>query len=145
MRFRYQGYPVRALGGGLTQVYRPSIPLRVIGPTHDHVAFGLLDTGADDTLLPDRFIAMLGVTIQSGMRAPIRGIGGGALTADFGRVDFQLRAHRWSALVGFYAGNQVLLGHAGFLEHFGASFNGISRTVTLRSIGALPAPTMPIP
>jgi hypothetical protein len=37
---------------------------RVIGPAGD--AFGLIDTGADDTMLPDRFLAPLGVATGAG-------------------------------------------------------------------------------
>ncbi len=143
MTFRYQGYPVRGIDGTMTQVYRPTIPLRVIGPTGGSMVFGLLDTGADDTLLPDRLLGLLGVGIGPDARIPVWGIGGGTVAADFGAIGLQLRGHRWSATAGFYSGNRVLLGHSGFLEHFGASFNGVARTVRLRIVGHLPVPINP--
>lgn len=53
MRFPYQGYPVRGIGAAYqTLVYRPTVPIRILGPGGEAVAYGLLDTGADDTLLP---------------------------------------------------------------------------------------------
>ncbi len=135
MTFPYQGYPVRGVGGITTLVYRPSIPIRFVGPASESVSMGLLDTGADDILLPDRLIAVLGVTIESGMQTFVRGIDGLPMTVQFGNVDLQLHEHRCSARVGFYAGIKVLLGHVGFLEHFNATFNGAARTVRLLPIG----------
>jgi hypothetical protein len=43
MRFPYQGYPVRGTGSSLyTMVWRPVIPVRVIGPTGDVDLSGLV-------------------------------------------------------------------------------------------------------
>ena len=150
MRFPYQGYPVQGVGTAhLTLVYRPVVPIHIIGPASDALAYALLDTGADDTLVPVSFLGPLGVVIRPGMRATISGLGSGAITADFGTVDLELRRHRTvyrrSATVGFYAGYRTILGQAGVLEHFLASFNHRQRHATLRPNGPLPPPSRPIP
>jgi hypothetical protein len=48
------------------------------------------------------------------------------------RLDLLLRlrgtARRWSALVGFYAGYRVILGHTGLLEYVTATFKTIVMT-----------------
>jgi hypothetical protein len=145
MRFPYQGYPVQGIGTTrLALVYRPVVPIRVIGPVGEVSAYGLLETGADDTWLPNSFLAPLGVVIQPRARATIAGIGGGTITADFVEIDLELRkgksAYRWSAKVGFHDGYKVILGQSGVLEHFLASFNHRQRYAALQPNGVLPAP-----
>jgi len=145
MRFPYQGYPVQGIGTTrLTLVYRPVAPIRIIGPSGELSAYGLLDTGADDTLLPASSLAPLGAVIDPKARAKIAGIGGQIITADFATVDLELRkgksVYRWSAFVGFHDGYKVILGQAGGLEHFIASFNHRQRYAILQPNGILPAP-----
>ncbi len=145
MRFSYQGYPVRGIGATYQSlVYRPTVPIRFIGPGGDALADGLLDTGADDTLLPDVLIGPLGVVIESGMRARFAGIGGESVSAVFGTIDLELRRRRsvarWSAMVGFYNGPRTILGHSGVLQHFLASFNHRLRLATLRPNATLTPP-----
>jgi hypothetical protein len=149
MRFPYQAYPVGGIGGAhIALVHRPAIPVRVIGLVGEGLAYGLVDTGADETMLPDRFIAPLGVKILPDDQATIVALGGGAVPVRFGLVDLELRRlgvlWRWSARVAFHAGTKSILGHAGFLNHFTATFNGRRRHVTLRPNDTAPAPTMPI-
>ena len=143
MRFPYQSYPVRGLEGEpATWVDRPTIPIRLIGSIGEFLSFGLVDTGADQTMLPDRYIEPLGVTIRPGDRANITALGGEALSVRFGLIDLQLGrrgvVHRRSARVGFYAGNKVILGHAGFLDDFTATFNGRKNYLTLTPNGTAP-------
>ena len=146
MRFPYQGYPVRGIGATYqTLVYRPTAPIRILGPGGEAVAYGLLDTGADDTLLPAYLLGPLGVAVPPGAQATIAGIGGGTVVADFATVDLELRrgksVYRWTATVGFYAGYKAILGQSGVLEHFLASFNHRLRLATLRPNGTLPPPS----
>jgi hypothetical protein len=150
MRFHYQSYPVQGIGPvRLTMVHRPAALIRIIGPAGDALAYGLLDTGADDTLLPASFLGPLGVVVQPGARATITAIGGGTITADFAQVDLELRGrrtvYRWTATVGFYNGYKAILGQAGVLEHFVATFNHRLRQATLRPNGPLPAPSQQMP
>lgn len=150
MRFPYQGYPVRGIGTArLELVWRPVVPVRILGPIGDVRALGLLDTGADDTLLPRHFLEPLGLALPAGARARVLGLGGGAAEADYATVDLELRgprsAYRWSGRVGFYDGLRVVLGHVGALEYFRATFNHRARRITLDPSGPLPDPTIPAP
>jgi hypothetical protein len=148
MRFPYQAYPVRGIGAAhIAVVYRPMVPIRVIGPAGEGFAYGLADSGADETMLPDNFIEPLGVIVRPGDHANIVAIDGGSVPVRYGMVDLELRRHgvlyHWSARVAFHAGARSILGHAGFLDHFTATFNGRRRHVTLTPNGTAPAPTMP--
>jgi hypothetical protein len=53
-------------------------------------------------------------------------------------------AYRRSARVGFVprADNLALLGHAGFLDHFAVTFDGLRKRATLRPNGTFPPPTV---
>jgi hypothetical protein len=150
MKFPYQGYPVRGIGTTYqTLVYRPTVPIRILGPGGEALAYGLLDTGADDTLLPDYLLGPLGLVVEAGARATIAGVGGGIVTANFATVDLELRkgksVYRWAATVGFYNGPNAILGQFGVLEHFLASFNHRQRYATLQPNGVLPAPNRSTP
>jgi predicted aspartyl protease len=150
MRFAYQGYPVSLVGSSRLQVvYRPVIPIRLIGPGGDASAYGLLDTGADDTLLPLRLAAALGVEIKPALRTRIAGIGGIEVSADFAKIDLELGRrktfYRWSATVGFYDGFKTILVQSGVLEFFLASFNHRAKVATLQPDGKLPLPVHTAP
>jgi hypothetical protein len=63
-----------------------------------------------------------------------------------GALDLELRSgpssYQWSARVGSAprADNLALLGHAGFLDHFSVTFDGLRKRVTLKPNGTFPAP-----
>jgi hypothetical protein len=117
------------------------IPVRVNGPNCDDDLDALVDTGADDILLPDYLI---GVVVVPGDQTVILGIGG-SVVVRYGTVDLELPGYGWSARVGFHPGVRAVLGHAGFLEYFTATFNGRRRDLTLTPNGAAPAPAVPAP
>ncbi len=146
MRFLYKPYAVPEIG--MTRrilVYRPMVPVRIIGPSGEHELPGLADTGADDVLLPDVLIEELGVVIAPGDRAAVGTFDGGVSIVRYGWVDLELPGYRWSAKVGFHANYKVLLGNSGFLQHFTASFNGQRRYLNLTPNGTAPTPIMPLP
>lgn len=150
MTFRYQQYPVPAIGApGTVLIDRPSIPIRLIGPGGDALVFGLLDTGADNTLIPASLQRPPGLYISPGMSGSIGGIGGPTIIAHFVTIDLAIGrgrvVHRWSAMVGLYPGSKVILGQFGVLEHFVAGFNHRRRVATLRPAGTLPGPSQDIP
>lgn len=116
---------------------RPLIPVTLIGPAATVVTAGLLDTGADDTLFPESIAVALGIDLR---RAALRAGSG------VGRVQFPLRyasvvcriadrheRREWQAVVAFSqaASKYPLLGYAGFLQFFDATFHGSSRQVEL--------------
>jgi hypothetical protein len=76
---------------------------------------------------------------------------GGPVVIQLGTLDLELRrgrtACRWSARVGLVAraDNLALLGHAGFLDHFTARFDGLRHRITLTPNGTAPAPIVTDP
>jgi hypothetical protein len=117
--------------------YRPYVPIRVIDPRGSTRLDGLLDTGADETILPRSIAGPLGIGLDDGARGRFRGVGGQVVTVVYGSVELELatqsRRLRWPVTVAFLDGaHGAILGHAGFLEYFTASFNGERRHVTLR-------------
>src|SRR4051812_4962578 len=87
-----------------------------------------------------RFLGPLGTIVHPGDQATITAFDGGAVVVRYGTVDLELRRRgaalfRWSARVAFHGGNRTLLGHAGLLDCFTATFNGRRRHVTLTPNG----------
>ena len=105
MIFAYQRYEVEAspaFGGGL--LYRPEIPLRVIGQTGDANFFALVDTGADGTLIPRSLGERIGVDLDDSQPTSVRGFSGqDEVLVVPGRVTLELRQgstlHRWETTV----------------------------------------------
>ncbi|HEU5118115.1 MAG TPA: hypothetical protein VFT74_15955 [Isosphaeraceae bacterium] len=146
MRFDYIEEHVDPLPGEVGQqiIYVPQILVRVTGPAGTWLIPGILDTGSAETLLPRRYLERLGLDV--GPRYNLTGAGGQEFPAWLGQVDLELfqgrRTHyRWSARVGFVVGrDRALWGHAGFLDHFTARFDGLEKVVDLRSNGTFPPP-----
>ncbi len=127
MRFPYQRYPIQgSLPGTTIWIDRPTIPIRFVGPGGSFVAFGLVDIGSDETILPERYLGTPGLSIPPGDHANVIGMGGNTMPIRFG----------------FYAGHRVILGHAGFLDHFTATFNGLKSHLTLTPNQTAPRPTL---
>ncbi|MCA9093708.1 MAG: hypothetical protein KDA68_09495 [Planctomycetaceae bacterium] len=113
------------------------IPIQVRGATGSASILGMLDTGADITLLPAELLPLIGTSFDVERTVEINGVGGEPLIAHFANVElslgYQEQLYRWTAQVGFLEGRTVaLLGHAGFLNYFTATFNGNQKRVTLR-------------
>lgn len=113
------------------------IPIQVRGATGSASILGMLDTGADITLLPAELLPLIGSSFDADRSVQINGVGGEPLTAHFATVELSLgdqnKLYRWTAQVGFLEGRTVaLLGHAGFLNYFSATFNGDRKRLTLR-------------
>jgi hypothetical protein len=96
-----------------------------------------LDTGADDTLFRESVAAQIGVDLSN---APVRsGAGFGMHTATVRYAEVTLRVadnnerREWKAWVGFTSAplRQPLLGYAGFLQFFTATFFGEREEVEL--------------
>jgi hypothetical protein len=140
MRFPYQRIsiqsPAIALGGRWVRP-RPIIGVTIIGPSDSRLRDGLLDTGSDDTVFPEHLAATLGLDLSS---API----GSMQTANRTRARVRyapvrlritdgIEQREWPALVGFTPAplRQPLLGFAGFLQFFTATFHGDREQVEL--------------
>jgi hypothetical protein len=147
VRFDYTEREVDPLPGesGVQIIHEPIILVRFVGPERSYLIRGLLDTGASMTLVPRSYLRKL--SLAPGERARL-GTAAGALDHQLGLLDLELRSgrtvHRWSARVGFAprADNLALLGHAGFLDHFAVTFDGLRKRVTLRANGTFPPPAI---
>jgi hypothetical protein len=144
MKFPYRPYSVQPTPGhpDIVTVYRPSIPVRVVGPLGDASLLGLVDTGADATILPAFLIERLGIPVDRGVYSRFRGVGDQVVRVIYGALELEIgsdrRSYRWPATVGFLEGRHVaILGHTAFLEHFRATFDGARRALTLRANASL--------
>jgi len=145
VRFPYRRYHVQETSARpqLVTIYRPVIPVRVLGPRGDAFIFGLLDSGADTTVLPGFLVDRIGVDLEP-QTGRFRGVGGQVVTVSFGTVDLELHqgneSYRWPARVGFLDVRTVaVLGRAALLEYFDVTFLGADNAVTLeRNTSPLP-------
>lgn len=139
---RYELAPTATIPSG--EVYRPRIPIKIVGPNCSLQVFGLLDTGADHVFLSASIADQLG--IKSTEESEIaHGAGGHDIDVWPGNVEIEvsdgIQTFRWPAEVGFLVSDDdtpiAFLGNVGFLEHFTAIFDYVEQTVEL-----LPKPTI---
>jgi hypothetical protein len=145
LRFPFQPFPVGhsliSLGG---RAYRPRpvIGVGVLGPGGSVAVDGLLDTGADDTLFPDHMAATLDIDLTTAPTGSGEGVGKQAMTIRYAEVTLRVadnnEQREWQAWVGFTAMplRQPLLGYAGFLQFFDATFRGELEEVELAINGS---------
>jgi hypothetical protein len=128
--------PIWSLRGRTTRP-RPMLTVTVVGPAGASVEYCLLDTGADDTVFPDNVARLIGVDLTSAPVGGASGVGRVAAPIRFAEVTLRLAGngelHEWQARVGFTSAplKQPLLGFAGFLEYFTATFHGDQEQVEL--------------
>ena len=151
MTVEYTLYFIVEPDGSLTPVFRPMLPVRIIGPKSANPPVPCrLDTGADDVMFPDIEAGFLGLVLDEANRVPIESLGRGT-TAIYETVDLEITdgttTWRWSARVGFHDGPKhvYVVGHNGFLQHFTASFDGKDRRFSLVPNGTFPPPCSQIP
>ena len=140
MRFPYAlgkpPQPVWTLRGRLTRP-RPIILVTVIGPKDVSVEKGLLDTGSDDTVFSEQVARDIGLDLTNAPTVTSVGVGQVPALVRYAEVTLRLAGngdrHEWQARVGFTSVplKQALLGFAGFLEYFTATFQGDREEVEL--------------
>ena len=141
---------------GRTVRPRPVIPFVVINPRtgFSHSYRGLLDTGADDTVFHIDDADLLGIDLTHAPTGNAQGVAGQIVTVRYAEVLLQLTNDdgdllEWRATVAFAPkrGTHPLLGFAGFLQFFDATFCGEHEEVTLIPNILLPshAPTTALP
>lgn len=140
LRFAYQKFrtrrPLPSLRGR-TERPRPIVPVSLVGPGGAVARDALLDTGADDTVFPLSAAAALGIDLSNAPTGSGSGAGLAALTFQYAEVTIRIASpsefREWSGWVGFTSGQlrQPILGFAGFLEFFTASFHGDGEFVDL--------------
>ena len=127
-------------------VFRPKIPLRILGPRGDHfVGLALVDTGADETVLPLAAAKTVRAKLDSKVHAlygaddrPIQ-VRYGIVTLTIGQPG--VGEYTWNAKVGFQDRRRYsVLGRAGGLDLFDVRFDGPNRLViiTTPELGSVP-------
>lgn len=138
--FHYKIVPVpravQALGGRWSRP-RPMIIVSVIGPANTLPTEGLLDTGSDDTIFPESLAHLLGVDLTN---APVGQLTTATLSnapVRYAQVLLRItdgkEQREWPAWVGFTPVKlqSPLLGFAGFLQYYTATFRGDREEVEL--------------
>jgi hypothetical protein len=117
---------------------RPIIPVTIIGPARTLLRVGLLDTGADETIFPDYVAQFIGLDLTNAPSGSSTGVATGAVQVRYAEVRLRIakanELREWRAWVGFAAAplRRPLLGFAGFLQYFEASFRGDREEVELK-------------
>jgi hypothetical protein len=128
--------PAIALGGRWVRP-RPIIGVTLVGPSDSRLLEGLLDTGADDTVFPESLAAIVGVDLTN---APVGQASTATLTnapLRYAQVSLRItdgkEQREWPAWVAFTPAKlqNPLLGFAGFLQFFTATFHGDREEVEL--------------
>jgi hypothetical protein len=111
---------------------------------NSYVHDALLDSGADDTVYPEWIARQVGLDLTSAPQGEATGVATGAAALRYAEVRLRLASGKerreWTAWVGFTSTpiRQPLLGFAGFLQYFTATFHGDSEEVELAVNGRYP-------
>jgi hypothetical protein len=151
LRFSYQPVlltqPSVSLGGRMFRP-RPLIPVTLLGPANVSPTVGLLDTGADDMVFPDFVARFIGIDLTNAPTCTGKGVGGQPTVIRFALVVLRIADNyercEWQALVGFSSASSTypLLGYAGFLQYFSATFHGKEQEIELAVNADFPGTTL---
>lgn len=123
---------------------RPLIEVLLIGPTNSRLRTALLDTGADDTIFPESLAFLIGIDLTVAPAGSNANPSVGSVPLRYATVTFRLTDGRerreWVATIGFTPTRLVypVLGFAGFLQFFTATFFGDREEVELSVNGSYP-------
>lgn len=150
MRFPYSSVILPEPGtGDLLIMHRPEIPVKVFGSRGAVPVIGLVDTGSDYTIFPKSVAEYLDIQVQPATDSSANVFGGHSVELFSGEVELKLTGESeeitWKTMVNFFdfgsTGDQTaILGRAGFLDFFTATFDGYEAALTL-----LPNPDLPSP
>ena len=135
--------PVFPLGGRLVRP-KTLIMATLLGPTGTHIDDCLADSGADDTVFPESVAATPGIGLTNAPTATATGISLASAPIRYARVTLRIAAQaerrEWQAWVGFTAARLrwPLLGFAGFLQFFTATFDGEAERLEVKVNGLYP-------
>jgi hypothetical protein len=139
MLFDYQPYERVSKAEESNLIYRPEVQVILMGSSDAIQCQALVDTGSDNTIFPRSLCEELGIAI-SAETAPAKGFGGQDLPLRAGTVRLALECEQdtchWIAPVMFFdfadpEDETVVLGHAGFLDYFTATFDGQQKQLRL--------------
>ncbi|MHB1422395.1 MAG: aspartyl protease family protein [Gemmataceae bacterium] len=141
-RVKSVNQPIPTLGGRWSRP-RPLIVVSLLGVSKTIVTDGLLDTGADDTVFPEHLAAPLGIDLSNAPSGYIRTATLMRVAVRYARVRLRItdgvERREWPAWVDFSPSIQrPLLGFAGFLQFFSATFHGDREKIELTVNGLYP-------
>jgi hypothetical protein len=102
----------------------------LVGPAGTYVESAWLDTGADDTVFPEEVAQKVGLDLSTAPVGEAAGVGKEPFPVRYAEVRLRIanggERREWRAWVGFTTArlNRPLLGFAGFLQFFTATFHG---------------------
>ncbi|HXG08979.1 MAG TPA: hypothetical protein VNK04_04255 [Gemmataceae bacterium] len=147
LRFPYRQFPtirpVVALAGRM-QRPRPIIAVAIIGPAGTVSLDAMIDTGAGDTVFPEHVAASIGVDLMNAPVGMSSGVATRVVSVRYAEVMLRIadshEQREWKTWVGFIPGSfrRPLLGFAGFLQYFTATFHGDREEVELAINGLYP-------
>lgn len=131
-------------------VFRPVATVRIGGSVGSAYLRALVDTGADHTIMPFSVAEDVGAELFVDEEDAARGVSGHEISIIPGRVELELldpdESRTWTTIIGFvkFAAPEdecSILGHAGCLEYFFATFDGVAQVVELTPRTDLPDST----
>lgn len=147
LRFPYKlislGRPIWSLGGRSVRP-RPLLTIGVLGPGSAVAVRGIVDPAADDTVFPDKLAWAIGIDLSNAPTATFLGVGAQPASLRYAEVELRLtngnQRFEWPARVGFvpFRLQYALLGFAGFLQFFTATFHGDREEVELTANALYP-------
>ena len=98
MKFPYQHYCTAPSPlDGSEELWRPEIPLHLIGQTDELFSRGLLDSSADGVLISRSIAEDVGIPLDESVRWKVHGISGESLEAVLGHVQIEIMDRQESA------------------------------------------------
>jgi hypothetical protein len=140
MRYVYKPFRTRAplySLNGRQERPRPIVPVTIIGPGGTGYSRAVVDPASDDTVFHESVARLIGLDLTVAPIGEAAGVGQRPLIVRYGRVTLRMAQSRefreWQAIVGFTAVplRHDLLGFAGFLQYFTATFHGDQEVVEL--------------
>jgi hypothetical protein len=104
--------------------------ISIINPVSTALTRARVDTGSDDTVFPEPLPQRIGIDLTNAPTSQFTGVGPSPVPVRYAEVSLRLAGngelHEWAGRVGFTATPMrwPLLGYAGFLEFFTATFHG---------------------
>jgi hypothetical protein len=140
LRFRYKllpsKRPIVSLDGRMVRP-RPLIVVALLGPAGTIVETAHVDPGADDCVFPSYLARKIGIDLGSGPQGEASGVGQAPIALRYAKVRLRVAGAdercEWPAWAAFTDAplNHPLLGFAGFLQFFTATFHGDAEEVEL--------------
>jgi hypothetical protein len=139
LRFSYQPFdvdPTPAMPDA-SVVYRPVIPVTFSGRARSPVIWSLLDTGADESYITEEMADFLGVERMGDETFAVESASG-EMPVRYGDCDLEIQqgseSFRWRISIGIVPQiwSEAILGHAGFLHFFDATYSFADKSIELR-------------